>query len=117
MKRHYISFSLRTVLVLMCLLLAARPVTAAQGRAAIYYVATNGNDSNPGTLEQPWRTLDKAAATLEAGDTLYIRAGTYYEQLKPAHDGAAGAWITFAAYPGETVTLDGRHIDLNDWGG
>lgn len=45
----------------------------------IYYVAKNGNDSNPGTESQPWRTIQKAAETLVAGDTVYIKAGTYNE--------------------------------------
>jgi len=104
-------------MALVWVLLAVQPVMAAEDQAAIYYVATNGNDSNPGTQALPWRTLNKASATLKAGDTLYIRAGTYNQQLKPVNDGTASAWITLAAYPGETVTLDGSGIDLNEWGG
>src|SRR5262249_45232346 len=42
-----------------------------------YYVATNGNDSNPGTISQPFRTIKKGIGILNAGDTLYIRSGTY----------------------------------------
>ena len=37
--------------------------------AANYYVATNGNDTNPGTgTNAPWRTVQKAANTLSPGD-------------------------------------------------
>jgi hypothetical protein len=64
-------------------------------------VATNGNDSNAGTEASPWRTLTKAANTARAGDTVYIRAGTYTETLRPANSGTAGNLITFKAYPGE----------------
>jgi hypothetical protein len=40
---------------------------------AAYYVAPSGNDSNPGTMDRPWQTIQKAADTLIAGDTVYIR--------------------------------------------
>src|SRR5512139_2607009 len=51
---------------------------AAPAYAADYYVSgSSGNDDNPGTLESPWQTIQKANATLQAGDTVYIRGGTY----------------------------------------
>ncbi|PKO13504.1 MAG: hypothetical protein CVU39_18445, partial [Chloroflexi bacterium HGW-Chloroflexi-10] len=46
-----------------------------------YFVAQTGNDSNPGTFSKPWRTIQKAANTLVAGDTVKILPGTYYEKL------------------------------------
>jgi hypothetical protein len=46
--------------------------------AAEYYVATTGSDSNPGTQASPFATLTKGASTAGAGDTVYIRGGTYY---------------------------------------
>ena len=49
-------------------------------RAATYYVSTSGNDGNNGTsLSTPWRTINKAAQTMVAGDTVYVRGGTYRE--------------------------------------
>jgi hypothetical protein len=48
------------------------------GSGNVYYVATNGDDSNPGTIDQPWRSLQKASDTVTAGDMVYIRGGTYY---------------------------------------
>lgn len=47
--------------------------------AATYYVGPAGNNANPGTLSQPWRTIAKAAATLVAGDTAILLNGTYTE--------------------------------------
>lgn len=82
---------------------------------SIYYVATSGDDLNPGTFASPWRTIDKAAATLVAGETVCVRDGTYEETrrdtdrlrpaLNPANSGTVGKPITFAAYPGESVTI------------
>jgi len=80
----------------------------------VYYVATTGSDSNPGTIAQPWRTIQKAANTMVAGDTVYIRAGTYRERVVPQHSGSAGQTITYAAYPGETATIDGSSVTLPD---
>jgi hypothetical protein len=79
--------------------------------AATFYVATNGNDANPGTLAQPFATPQKAVATnsaLAAGDTIYIRGGTYLMnvQVKPNKTGAAGNPIKLWAYPGETPVFD-----------
>jgi hypothetical protein len=52
------------------------PITPSTGNT--YYVATNGNDNNPGTLSQPWATWQKGFNSISQGDTLYIRGGTYY---------------------------------------
>ncbi|MGQ9492613.1 MAG: right-handed parallel beta-helix repeat-containing protein [Anaerolineae bacterium] len=86
--------------------------SAATGR--VYYVAPDGNNNYPGTIDQPWRTIQKAANTLTAGDTVYIRAGTYRERVIPLHSGSPGSEITYAAYPGETASLDGSSIALPD---
>ena len=45
--------------------------------ATTYYVSTTGNDTNPGTQTQPWKTIQKAADTMVAGDTVKIQPGTY----------------------------------------
>ncbi len=52
-------------------------LSANAASAATYYVATTGNDANSGTLASPWRTIQKAANTMSAGDTVLIRGGTY----------------------------------------
>ena len=49
---------------------------------SIYYIATNGDDSRTAVQAQnintPWRTLQKiSSVTLNPGDIVYIRAGTY----------------------------------------
>jgi hypothetical protein len=44
-------------------------------RAVDYYVATDGSDSNAGTLLAPFATIQHAATVLSPGDTCYIRGG------------------------------------------
>src|SRR5207245_7909215 len=80
--------------------------------AAIYYVATTGNDANPGGQSQPFRTIKKGMSVLQPGDTLYIRQGVYPEAIRTATTGVPSgtSWsnaVTVAGYPNETVTLTG----------
>ncbi len=82
-----------------------------------YYVAKTGNDANPGSASQPWRTIQKAANTLVAGDTVLVRAGTYAEQVIPVRSGTAGNPIVYMSYPGDVVTIDGNSVSLQQWEG
>jgi hypothetical protein len=77
-----------------------------------FYVATNGNDANPGTESQPWRTIQKASNTLTAGQTVYVQSGTYNERVNIQNSGSAGNYITFSAYPGQTPIIDGTGISM-----
>jgi len=93
--------------VLLCLL-------SAQFLAATdYYVATNGSDGNPGTQSQPWRTIAKANSTLQPGDQVFIRGGTYYESIEPSRNGSAGNYITYKNFGSEDVTITDVHIAVD----
>ncbi len=75
--------------------------------ASTYYVAANGNDSNPGTLAQPFLTIAKAVTLVTAGDTIYVRGGSYGQPpLTLSSSGVSGRMIKIWAYPGETPDLD-----------
>lgn len=73
-----------------------------------FYVSPTGSDTNPGTLELPWKTVSKAANTLTAGQTAYVKAGTYTGGVSVRNSGTAGNYITLMAYPGEQPILDGQ---------
>lgn len=81
-------------------------VTLALGnaRAATYYVDTNhpsANNANTGTSETlPWKTIQKAATTLAAGDTVFVKQGTYTGSVVPANSGTSSSRITYSAFPG-----------------
>lgn len=75
-----------------------------------YYVSTTGRDADPGTIVQPFLTIQKAAAVMVAGDRAYIRAGVYRESVRPVNSGAMGAPITFQPYNGESVTVSGADV-------
>jgi len=75
---------------------------------ANYYVSPNGNDSNSGSLNSPWKTIQRAANLVKAGDTVYVRGGTYNETISITRSGSsnAGLRIIFKNYPGETPIVD-----------
>lgn len=82
-----------------------------------YYVSTSGNDNNAGTLSAPWRTIQKAANTVKAGDTVRVRAGTYNEIVTMKSSGnATSGYITFQNYPGEAPILDGTGLAVGSSG-
>ena len=72
------------------------------------FVATNGKDSNAGTIESPLRTVQHAADIAKPGDTVYVRAGSYCQQLSVKVSGnAQQGFIAFQSQPGEHAVLDG----------
>ena len=64
------------------------------------FIATSGNDANPGTFAKPWRSLQHAANV--AKGTVWLRAGTYSGGVTVTRSG-----ITFEAYPGELAIVNG----------
>lgn len=50
-------------------------IVAIQVNATNYYVSTTGNDANPGTLAEPYLTIQYGINQLRAGDTLFIKGG------------------------------------------
>jgi hypothetical protein len=47
-------------------------------RSAVFYVAPDGLDINPGTLDLPFATIRRAQEFVSAGDTVFIRGGDYH---------------------------------------
>lgn len=88
---------------------------AAPALAESRYVALTGSDANPGTRQKPFRTLQKAADIAQAGDIVYVRAGTYRETVRPAQSGAEGRPIVYQPYEKEKVTINGTALVSSPW--
>ncbi len=87
-------------------------------KANTYFVSTNGNDANAGTEIQSWRTIQKAANTVIAGDTVYIKSGTYNERVIIQNSGNTNNYIVFSAYQNDNVLIDGNGISWgSSWNG
>ena len=73
----------------VAMLLTAGPIGLVHG--ADFYVATDGSDANPGTLEKPFATVAKAqeavrgriAAGLDSDLTVVIRGGVLSNRRAP----------------------------------
>lgn len=92
---------------------APPPSKRALGKGPAYFAdARSGNDTNEGSKESPWRTIQYALGQLEAGDTLYLRDGTYYENVRIALAGRKDAPITIRSYRGEQAVIDGGYREF-----
>lgn len=81
-------------------------------RAATYIVDQDhpeAADANPGSEERPWKTIQRAAEAVQAGDTVCVMAGNYEGRVTfgPGTSGAEGNRITFRGLPRHAVTMQG----------
>ncbi|TXK83784.1 right-handed parallel beta-helix repeat-containing protein [Paenibacillus sp. N3.4] len=91
-----------------------------------FYVGNNGKDTNPGTLDEPFATLEHARQAIRQFKqqvngqfTVLVREGTYYFEntltFEPEDSGSEGVVITYQAYPGEKVILSGGRRIVGEW--
>jgi parallel beta-helix repeat protein len=71
-------------------------LAAGAARAETFHVAPGGDDADLGSEGEPWATLQKAADTVRAGDTVLVREGSY-RGFDLRRSGEPGRPITFAA--------------------
>src|SRR5665647_175625 len=84
------------------------PAALAQQPPVNLYVSPNGQDTNLGTQDQPVQTITRALRMAQAGDTVYIRGGTYdtiFGGYIFRNSGMEQAPITVTNFPGEQVVL------------
>ncbi|CAN5148457.1 hypothetical protein BH20ACT13_BH20ACT13_10720 [soil metagenome] len=79
------------------------------------YVSTKGLDRNPGTLERPLRTIQRALDRARPGERILVRRGTYEENLRIERSGARAAPITLAGYRDERPVVRARPIAANTY--
>ena len=82
-----------------------------------YYVATTGVDSNPGTEDSPFATLQRARDEIRTqglptgGVIVYLRSGSYRLSstfsLSSQDSGTSTKPVIYQAYPGEEVIIHG----------
>ena len=72
--------------------------------AAAYYVdgsKRGASDGNQGTEARPWKTIGRGVQSLQPGDILLIKAGTYRETVNLTKSGTEANPIRIRAYPGD----------------
>ena len=102
--------------VAFILLLSSLPSHAGQ-----YFIdPVNGNDAFSGASEaQAWKTIAKANQTLDAGDTVLIKSGTYKATISPKNSGISSKPIVYMNYGTDTVifsdTVYGIYLDAKSY--
>ena len=99
---------------------------SAQEPPADFCVAPNGIDNNPGTVEKPFQTLERARDAVrelkrrnpDRPCIILVRGGTYrLEQsvvFSGRDSGSAAGPVTYKAYPGETPVFSGGRM-ITGW--
>ncbi len=100
---------------IITLIIAIFAILDLQAQTSYYVDGINGDDGYTGTsLGQAWGTIQYAFDNATPGSTVYIRGGTYYENVYAGVSGTAGNPITFRNYQNEVVALDGTGTSEQD---
>lgn len=98
--------------------------TAQAAPARMIYVSTTGRDTGDGSAANPFRTINHAASTVNPGDEIIVRPGTYTETIDVNRGGTAGAEVTIRSeIPGaalirppegahNTITINANHVTI-----
>jgi len=89
--------------MVLVLLVTNSTIASAASSGITYHVSVGGNDSNPGTLAQPLKTIQKCLDRVQPGDTCEIMGGTYNESLTLKTSGTVSAPIYLHGDGGVTV--------------
>lgn len=101
----------------------------------VYYISPDGDDTAEGTFDSPWYNLQKAVDAVVPGDTILVRGGTYYPNMKKdgskttvrlSTSGTSEKKITIKNFPDEwpiinfkdqpkKVSVRGIQLDGNWW--
>ena len=86
-----------------CLLMISTVLLTAVCPAAEYWVSTAGDDASPGSRQQPFRSIQHGVRAMQPGDTLFVRAGRYEENVSitARESGTPGKWLTICAASGD----------------
>lgn len=95
-------------------LAAALMAAVVPSRAATYFVSISAGDdarspARAQTLDQPWKTLQRAADLMQPGDVCLVAGGTYRESVRLKSDG-----VTFLAAKGEVPVVSGCEM-VSGW--
>ena len=101
------------------------PVAPVQLRGVTYYVSPEGSDRDAGTSARPFRTIQKAADSVNPGDTVVVEDGIYTYTARSCtsrsvvcitRGGAADNWVVFKSRNKWGAKIDGRDNSVaNGW--
>jgi parallel beta-helix repeat protein len=82
---------------------------AATDRQKKYYVdVQRGDDRNNGSSEKlAFQSINRAKELVNPGDVVYVKNGTYNENITLQRSGNPNSWISFQAFPGHKPLVIG----------
>jgi pectate disaccharide-lyase len=95
---------------------SALPGPLRDSTGAVFYVAPNGSDANPGSLDRPWQNLQHAFDSVGPGETIMVRNGVYPAWTSwEKQSGTEERPMTLRAYPGEHPVITGALRIRSSW--
>jgi VCBS repeat-containing protein len=84
----------------------------------LYYVSPSGSDSNNGKVNAPLRTIQRAADSVNSGDTVIVKDGTYTVSsgeivVNMTSSGTSDQWITFKSENKWGAVINGNNNAIN----
>jgi hypothetical protein len=94
--------------VLTCAaVLAGRAGPVGAATCVVDQAAPGAADTNSGTADSPFKTVQHAADAAKPGDTVYVMAGKYDERVRVRAGGTEGKPVAFVAMPRRSATVGG----------
>ena len=83
--------------------------------SAQIFVAVDGDDSGPGTIDQPLKTISSAVSKTQAGDTIFVRGGVYSlsATISISKSGSENNRYFLISYKDERPLLDFSSMPVN----
>ena len=75
-----------------------------------YFVSHTGKDTNDGSEKKPFKTIQKALDSVQAGEAVFIRDGIYNERIKIDKSGTNKQNIIISAYNNENIIIDAKNL-------
>lgn len=91
------------------------PSAASTSLTHAWFVGTGGSDMGTGALNTPFASIGYALKKALPGDTVFVRAGTYYEMIDFPVSGNAGQPVVLMAYRGERPIINGANFTPTGW--
>ena len=83
---------------------------AAGGGYVVDQSRPSADDTNPGSEDKPFKTIQRGADAAQAGDTVCVMEGNYAERVAIKTSGAEGKPVVFQAVPPRSVQMLGFDV-------
>jgi len=107
--------------IIKSLILSVGLFSLITAQAVDYYVSTTGNDSNAGSLSQPFKTITYAYSRASAGTIIHVLPGTYYDYqigwgIHLGKSGTASSPIILKSEQNGKAIIDGKNASDRNQG-